>query len=110
MATALYVRANETGAKAQNVEFLASDFATGNIAGHGMDLIVEISISAGTTPDVEISFDSGNTWAILFSSLALNTITRARAMGIDVDAINFRSPSVGGLTLARFLVIGDVDA
>ncbi len=75
-----------------------------------MDLVVEINITAGTTPNIEISYDSGATWTLLISALALNTITRIRTLATGTDLVNFRTPTVGGLTLGRFLVIGATNA
>jgi hypothetical protein len=108
MATALYIKGQETGAKLADEEFFASDVVTGNIVGRGLDLIVEIMITVGVTPDIEITYDGGATWAVLIPTLALNTITRVRTIGIGTDLVNFRSSA--NCTLNRFLVIGDPDA
>ena len=110
MGTPLYIKADVTGVIAQNVAFIPSDVTTGNIAGRGMDLIVELKITSGTTPIIEVSYDGQVTWTVLIAALALNTITRVRTISQGPAAVNFRTPTIGGLTLARFLVVGDPDA
>lgn len=73
-------------------------------------MIIEITITAGTTPDLEVSYDSGVTWALLITNIALNTVRATRTLVTDTDLLNFRTPTVGGLTLGRFVVIGSITA
>ena len=109
MPTSLYMKANETGAKAQNAEFLASDITVEVGAGKANDYIIEISISAGTSPNLEVSYDSGNTWSEIIFALSTDVLARTRISVVLGDLVNFRTPTVGGLTLSRFVVIGDVN-
>lgn len=105
--SSLALKDSTTGAKAADEEFLTADVKLARRS-TAIDLLVEITISAGTTPNIEISYDSGATWTVLIATLALNTLTRIRTVMIEGDAITFRTPTVGGLTLARFVVITDV--
>ena len=111
MATSLFVKANETGLKNANEEFLSQDIVPGVKVGKAVDLIIDINISAGATPDIQISFDSGATWADLpdLTLIATDTFFRTRASAINGDLINFRTNTGGGLTLARFLVVLDIN-
>ncbi len=105
--SSLALKDSATGAQAADAEFLGTDVALARRSS-AIDLLIEINITAGTTPNIEISYDSGATWTVLIAALALNTLTRIRTAMITGDAINFRTPTVGGLTLARFVVITDV--
>ena len=109
MATSLYMKANETGAKAQNEEFLASDIIPGVGAGKANDYIVEIAISAGTSPNIDVTYDGGATFSEIIFALGTDVLARTRLSVVLGDQVNFRTTTVGGLTLSRFVVIGDVN-
>lgn len=110
MATELYLKGSESGAKAQFAEIFAEDIVTGSRPGKALDLIVEVSTIAGVAPDIDITFDSGATWVPFLPAVKIDTIVRQVTGGADTDLINFRISSVAGANFGRFTVIGDIDA
>lgn len=87
-----------TGAKAQDVEYLASDIEPENVT------TIKVQVS-GTAVDVQITFDSGSTWVDLFGTLTANTYTEQKIAVIPGDQINFRTNNGAGITLDFFRVV-----
>lgn len=101
-----YALANETGAKAQNAEWLAADITVGDIeAGRSSTLELTMIFSV-TAPVVEYTLDSGATWYPLkLVALIVGETLIERIPGVLAgDLINFRTPTVGGTTLDLFRV------
>ncbi len=111
MASALFVKGEASGAKAQNEEWLASDFEPGTRANKALRLILEISLSVQNAI-IEVTFDSGVTFSALNSGTAL-TIGNTFLFDVFVkngDQFNIRTPTGGGTTVIKFLAIADLDA
>ncbi len=84
-----------SGVKAQNAEWFASDI----VIDDNVKTIISIAEDTGVT--VEITKDSGTTWASLFSGAAL-TANAEHTFDVHVrtgDLFNMRTPTVGGTTV-----------
>jgi len=100
-----YQRANETGVKTQNTEWLASDLVPAIEAGRSTSFRLTFVLSLAVV--IEITFDSGATWIALNSGspYAADNLISVLIPGVDRDdTINFRTPTSGGVTLDRFIV------
>ncbi len=111
MASELYVKGTTTGAKAQNAEWFAADIIPGVLTGKAIDLIVQISVSV-TAAVVEVTLDSGTTWAALNSStaLAVGDLFQFDVFAKSGDLVNFRATNASGTTVDICYIIGDLDA
>ena len=111
MASQLYVKGTESGAKAQNVEWFAADIDPGVKTEKAMDLILQIAVSV-TDAVVEVTLDSGTTWSAINSGIALTTgkLYQFDIFGKNGDTVNFRATNTSGTTLDVCDVIGDLDA
>lgn len=98
MAKRLQEVASTSGAKAADAEYLAADLETAEAS----KLIVVVVSQAAD--DVQITFDSGSTWADLTAATTALTYTEFTVHTADDDAVNFRSNDVGGITLDIFKV------
>jgi len=102
-----YLKANETGAKAINVEFLAADVVPGTLDERATLIRLTMLFSV-TSPVLEMTVDSGATW---FSLNSGSPIPIGQLFGFDIpgmdlnDQINFRTPTTGGTTLEIFRVV-----
>lgn len=113
MASQLYVKGSASGAKAQNVEWFATDIAGPVNVGKAQDLIIDIecSTTVQATGDIEYTLDSGSAWLKLGDgSLAINVGTRFRTIIKTGDTFNMRSVNAAGITIDRCDVIADQDA
>jgi len=81
-----------TGAKAQDVEYFASDIVINETA------TLTLSLS-GTAVDVQVTLDSGSTWVDLITALVLNTHTEVSFTVRGIDTVNFRTNNASGITL-----------
>lgn len=111
MASALYIRAVASGAKAQNVDWLASGVPPGVKAGKVLKFILQIAVSV-TDAILEVTFDDGVTFSKLNEGVAL---TQGNLFTFDVyvkfgDLFNIRASNAGGTTVDVFLATGDLDA
>lgn len=101
-----YQRGKTTGAKAQNVEFFASDIFSSVEDGMATKIRVTMAFSV-TPPIVEVTFNSGTDWFQLNSGAAIpvGQLFSFDLPGVDnTDLINFRTPTAGGTTLKYFRV------
>ena len=98
MAKRLKLLGTESGAKLQDVEYFSTDLITNEDA----KLTIVVSTQAAT--DVQITLDSGATWADLTSATTALTHTQFSITVGGGDLINFRSNDAGGTTLDYFRV------
>ncbi len=95
-----------TGAKALDAEWFTTDISPKK----GQQEVNEISISLSTsTPTlVEISFNSGTDWELLFevADQVANKLIHTKVDVEQGDLINFRSNTAGGTTVNRCVVSG----
>lgn len=101
--------AKETGAQAQNAEFLASDIVPKVEGSNATTLKITIAVSV-TAAVLEISFDSGVTWFALNAAvpLVIGDLNIFEIPGVDsTDLINFRASNVSGTTLDYFRVTSE---
>lgn len=109
MSSGYYNKGVETGAKAQNAEWFASDIVPGIRAEKIIELTLQISVSA-TAAVVEVTLDSGTTWSELNTGVAI-PLGKLHTFGIFVkndDLVNFRATNASGTTLDVCYVIGDI--
>lgn len=110
MSSALYNKGVESGAKAQNAEWFATDINPGIRSGKMMDLTLQISVSA-TAAVVEVTLDSGATWSEINLGVAL-PVRKLHTFSIfakNDDLVNFRATNTSGTTLDICYVIGDIN-
>jgi len=110
MVSALFVKGEASGAKAQNEEWLASDFEPGTRANKALRLILQIAISVQDAI-IEITLD-GTNFDALNSGVAL---TQGNVFTFDIfvkngDKFNIRTPTGGGTTVDNFVAVADLDA
>ena len=101
-----YQRAKETGAKAINIEFLASDIVPAVDDGKATTLRVTMAFTV-TAPVIEVTYNSGTDWFQLNSGTAIpiGQLFAFDLTGFDnTDEVNFRTPTTGGTTLKLFRV------
>ena len=111
MASALFVKGEASGAKAQNEEWLGTDFSPGTRLNKALRLILQISLSVQDAI-VEITLDGGGTFSALNSGTAL-TIGNTFTFDVFVkngDDFNIRTPTGGGTTVVNFVAVADLDA
>lgn len=90
-----------TGAKAQNVEWFAADIVVAMSTLMVADL--EIAMSLSTSVLVQISFDSGGTWASLVTPAA-TTYTKVLVPVVNGDLVQLRTDNAAGTTVNRCIV------
>ena len=91
---------NETGAKAQNAEWFATDIATGSDQG-SFSSKYRIFLSINAEKVVEVTLDSGTTWIKLNGAAAL-AANGAYVFDIPTrsgDTFNIRIPDSSGATV-----------
>ena len=113
MASQLYVKGTASGAKAQNIEWFASDLLPGVLTDKAVDFIIEMELAttAQGTGDLEYTTDSGTTWFKLADGVAAVDVTlRFRVMVVEGDLFNMRSIDASGVTIQRCVVIADLNA
>lgn len=111
MTTSLYVKGSETGAKAQNAEWFASDIDVGVQNNKALQIFLQVSVSV-TAAVIEITFDSGSTWAALNdgNAVTLGALNVFPVIAKEGDLINFRATNASGTTLDICYVIGSLTA
>lgn len=102
-------RATYSGAKAQNAEWAATDY-TGLAASDRVELcILQVSVSV-TAAVIEVTLDSGTTWAELNGGTAIGT---GQMFQFDIyvtggDEVNFRATNASGTTVDYGLLVVDL--
>jgi len=110
MSSGYYNKGVATGAKAQNVEWFATDIDPGIRAEKMMELTLQISLSINPVI-VEITMDSGTTWSALNSGVAI-PVEKLHSLSMFVkndDLVNFRTTNASGTTLDFCYVVGHID-
>lgn len=101
-----YQRANETGAKLINAEFLAADIVPDVDVEKATTLRVTMAFTV-TAPIVEVTYNSGTDWIALNGGapIPISQLFAFDLPGLDKDdLVNFRTPTTGGTTLKIFRV------
>jgi hypothetical protein len=109
MTSSLFVKGVETGAKAQNAEWFASDVEVGVQNNKALDFIVQFSVSV-TPAVVEVTLDSGTVWSALNSGVAI-PVGKLFTFEVFVkqgDLVNFRATNSSGTTVDICYIIGDL--
>jgi len=111
MASTLYLKGSETGAKAQNAEWFATDISPGIKSEKALNLILQVSVTV-TAAVIEVTLDSGVTWSKLNSGVAISIgeLHQFDVFAKEGDTVNFRASNASGTTLAYCYIIGDLDA
>lgn len=110
MSSAYYNKGVETGAKAQNDEWFATDIDPGIQPGKMMELTLQISLS-DTPVVVEVTMDGGATWSELNTGVVI-PLGKLHSFSMFVknnDLVNFRTPTSNGTTLDICYVIGTIN-
>ncbi len=108
MPSSLYVKGNTIGTKSQNEVFFPTSIEAGTQAEKALDMIIEISINSQNYPDIQVTYDDGDTWTTLFEDVPVNTRLRLISALLTAEKMNFRCPEVEGVVLTRFVVLGDI--
>lgn len=101
-----YQRADETGAKTINTEWLAADLIPDVDTDKATTFKVTMAFSV-TAPVVEVTYDSGTTWVALNGGgvIPISQLFSFELPGLNKDdLVNFRTPTTGGTTLDIFRV------
>ena len=111
MATSLYLKGSESGAKAEDEEWFAADIDVGLKSEKAIDLILQIAVSV-TPAVVEVTLDGGTTWSQINSgvALAVDKLYQFDIFAKTNDTVNFRASNTSGTTLDVCYIIGDLDA
>ena len=110
MSSGYYNKGVETGAKAQNAEWFASDIDPGIRPGKLMEITLQISVSA-TAAVVEVTLNGGTTWSEINTGVAI-PVGKLHSFSMFVkndDLINFRATNASGTVLDVCYVIGDIN-
>lgn len=110
MSSGYYNKGVETGAKAQNAEWFATDIIPGIGSRKLMELTLQISVSA-TAAVVEVTMDSGTTWSELNTGVAI-PVGKLHTFSIfakNDDLVNFRATNSSGTTLDVCYIIGNIN-
>ena len=109
MGTALYLKGQTSGSKAQNVPFFNEDISVGAQAGKAMAMTIETFIIGGVPPEIEITFDGQATWIPILPVAKVDANERRNFSAADTDLINFRNATVGSANFGRFTLVGGLD-
>ena len=77
--------------------------------GKASDLIIESCSTDQNKFEIEVTTD-GKNWNVLQKRIMGKRFDRFRILAVKGDVINFRTNNSKGVTLARFLVVEDLDA
>ena len=113
MPSELYLKGSASGAKAQNVEWFATDLTGPVRTAKAQDFIIELELSTTVqaSGELEYTLDSGSTWFKLGDgSAAITETLRFRVLVKTGDTFNMRSINASGATVDRCDVIADQDA
>lgn len=98
MGTSVQAVASVTGAKAQNIEFLAVDYAPTDVG------TIRINFALDGAIDVEITKNSGTSWQVLIAA-TIDELDTKFTTGVRAgDLVNFRTTDAAGTTLRYFRV------
>lgn len=109
--TALYVRANYSGVKAQNEKWGGSDYV-GLASETNQCEVCVLQIALSTTSSiVQVTLDGGATWQSINSGVAL-TVGLFYQFGVFIaggDLFNVRATNASGTTVVSAKLVSDVD-
>lgn len=96
-----------TGAKAQNAEWFASDLVPAVLSDYASKYRIMVAVSLAVT--LEVTLDSGTTWVLLNSAVAIGAeqLFIFDVPALTADNFNLRTPTVGGTTI-RYCRVDEV--
>lgn len=107
-ASQLYLRASETGAKAQNVKWLTDDYVPDVDVGKAMRFILQFKLA--TAVIIEVTLDGTNFFPINQGIAVPANFQQFDLYAKNGDAINFRTPDAAGVTVDVFYMVADLNA
>ena len=95
-----------SGAKAEDAEWFASDIKPAIPADSSVAHKMILSVIPSAATDIEITFDSGDTWKTLEleASVVANKLQNFEFYCHEGDLINLRAGSTGGATLTHCVI------